>query len=41
MRLYIFLKYRVRFRPQKCDYLKTLAEYVSHDITAAGNFPFQ
>ena len=34
----VFLKYRVRFRLKKCDFLKTRVEYVVHDVTKAGNF---
>ena len=35
----VFLKDRVRFRLDKCDFLKTLVEYVGHDVTKAGNCP--
>ena len=33
-----FLKYRVRFRLKKCDFLKNRVEYVVHDVTKAGNW---
>ena len=32
-----FLKYWVRFRFKKCDFLKNRVEYVVHDVTKAGN----
>ena len=37
----IFRKYRVRFRLDKCDFLKDQTEYVDHDITSDINFPAQ
>ena len=37
----VFLKYRVRFRIKKCDFLKNRVEYVVHDVTKAGNCPAQ
>ena len=37
----VFLKYRVSFRPDKCDFLKTRFESVRHDVTKAGNCPTQ
>ena len=41
MYLYVFLKYRVSFRLDKCDFLKTQVEYVGHEVTKAGNCPAQ
>ena len=37
----VFIKYRVSFRLNKCDFLKTRVEYVVHDVTKAGNCPAQ
>ena len=33
-----FLKYWVSFRFDKCDFLKTRVEYVSHDVTVVENW---
>ena len=33
----VFLKHRVRFRLNKCDFLKTRFEYVIHDVAKAVN----
>jgi hypothetical protein len=35
----IFLKYRVSFRLDKCEFLKPRVEYVGHDILTHGNIP--
>ena len=35
----IFLKYRVSFRLDKCEFLKPRVEYVGHDILTNGNIP--
>ena len=34
----LFLKYKVSFRPNKCDYLKNWVEYVGRDVTKVGNY---
>ena len=35
----VFLKYRVSFRLDKCEFLKERVEYVGHDLTPNGNCP--
>ena len=35
----LFLKYRVSFRLDKCEFLKNRVEYVGHDLTPIGNCP--
>ena len=35
----VFLKYRVSFRLDKCEFLKPRVEYVGHDILPSGNSP--
>jgi hypothetical protein len=37
----VFLKYRVSFRLDKCEFFKERFEYVGHDITSEGNCPAQ
>ena len=37
----LFLKYRVSFRLDKCEFLKNRVEYVGHDLTPIGNCPAQ
>jgi hypothetical protein len=37
----VFLKYRVSFRLDKCEFFKDRFDYVGHDITSAGNCPAQ
>ena len=37
----IFLKYQVRFRLDKCDFLKTRVEYVNYDVTKERDCPAQ
>ena len=37
----VFLKYRVSFRLDKCEFLRKRVEYVGHDILRHGNAPAQ
>ena len=37
----VFLKYKVRFRLDKFNFLKNRIKYVGHDVTKAGNCPAQ
>ena len=37
----VFKKYRVSFRLDKCEFLKSRVEYVGHDILRKGNCPAQ
>ena len=32
-----FTKYRLSFKPSKCDFFKPRVEFVGHDLTALGN----
>ena len=35
----VFMKYRVSFRLDKCDFLKPRVKCVEHDVTNGGNYP--
>jgi hypothetical protein len=37
----VFLKYRISFRLDKCEFFVDIFEYVGHDITSDGNSPAQ
>jgi hypothetical protein len=41
MHLHCFLRYRVSFHLEKCEFFKERFEYVGHDITSEGNCPAQ